>query len=56
MSRGRNVTEAKHPGDETSPGRNTGGETLGVKHPDPMYDIRIFAPKPVKLVYTPTLP
>ena len=37
MSRGRNVTEAKQPGGEMSPGRKTGGETPGAKHPDPVF-------------------
>ena len=29
---GWNVTEAKHPGDEMSPGRKTGGETSGSRN------------------------
>ena len=34
---GRNVKGAKHPTDEVSPGRNTGGETRGAKHLDSDY-------------------
>ena len=39
MSRGRNVTEAKHPEDETSLGQKTGGETSGSRdgHPGPVW-------------------
>ena len=38
MSWGRNFRE-RIAGGEMSPGRKTGGERLGAKHPDPIFNI-----------------
>ena len=52
------MTEAKQPGDEMSPGRQTGGEVLvlkhrGAKHPEPVFVILKNDKKAQNVYFTP---